>query len=297
MQAKELKAASGTDMNFFKGMIHSGHLYSGLFWVCVPIATIILVWRRRAFIANDTNGKKQLQWFLILLTLVFPLFFYTLVNYVSDWIIFPWYLYALPMALLSAFMLIEQNLITPRFSPTLIKVAQYGLFSAMCLYVIARGIYYSSFDPSRGKMIGQRAIYYHAEKVREFSDKHPGVYAMGNCAGMTEFVIQKPVIQLEGLAADAQMITHIKNQDSLNGVLKEYGVDYLITSTEGTIEQKNGCYIDTEPGHDEAGSHSCAMTGIFCTSPLIDAYTKDNNYHTYIFPVSQKAITQAAATP
>ncbi len=291
MQAKELKAISGSDMNFFKGMVHSGHFYSGLFWICVPLSLIILLWHRKQFGANE-GAKKQLQWFLILLTFVFPLLFYALVNYASDWIIFPWYLYALPMALFGAFMIIERYIITPRLSPTLQKVGQIGLFSAICIYVVARGVYYSSFDPARGKVIGGRAIYYHAEKVREFSDKHPGVYAMGNCAGLTAFIIQKPVIQLEGLAADTRMITHIKNQDSLNNVLAEYGVDYLITSTEGAIPQKNDCYIDTEPGHDEAGSHSCAMTGTFCTKPLIDVFTKDNNYHTYIFPVSKQAIAQ-----
>ncbi|HET7152211.1 MAG TPA: hypothetical protein VFJ29_00455, partial [Candidatus Kapabacteria bacterium] len=76
---------------------------------------------------------------------------------------------------------------------------------------------------------------------------------------------------------------------------EEYGVDYLIVATsEGDLQKKDSCYLDMEPHTQQAGEHSCTMKGSFCVKPIYKFFTSVDEHYTYIFPVSQQAIAQAA---
>ncbi|HEY5376212.1 MAG TPA: hypothetical protein VIK01_21170 [Polyangiaceae bacterium] len=69
--------------------------------------------------------------------------------------------------------------------------------------------------------------------------------------------------------ADNTMLKHIQHGDSLNSVLAEYGVDYLIVSAaEHPPQLHDGCYEVVAPNPDQAGS-SPLMRGKFCAEPMM----------------------------
>jgi hypothetical protein len=118
---------------------------------------------------------------------------------------------------------------------------------------------------------------------------------MGDRGALTGFLLPCPMLQLEGIVGDASMLAHIENQDCLNAVLADYGVDYLLVSERGGLHCANGCYAIAEPHIDQAGMHSCVMRAVMPSSPSCDIYTPDDEYHTYIFPVSERAIASRQA--
>ena len=74
------------------------------------------------------------------------------------------------------------------------------------------------------------SVYAHALKLQAFTNQHPGRYAMGGRAGLTANIINKPVLQLEGLIADQRLVDSIKKHADLDAVLRSYGIHYLIES-------------------------------------------------------------------
>lgn len=141
------------------------------------------------------------------------------------------------------------------------------------------------------------SFYHHAKRIVAETGSLDGIFAMGDRAGMTAFAMHKPIVQLEGLAADRAMVEHIRRQDELGGVLGGYGVDYLIVMVNAPLERQGSCYRVMAPHPRQAGLTSPRMTGIFCDPPVVEFHTTDGNAgleaYTYIFPVSARARRQA----
>ncbi len=96
-----------------------------------------------------------------------------------------------------------------------------------------------------------------------------GLFSMGAIAGVAAYVIDKPVLQLEGLVADPALIRHLRDQDPLASVLADYGVDYLIVSfAYEEPPQHDGCYVITQPNAVWAGKRSLKMRGEICSEPV-----------------------------
>jgi hypothetical protein len=92
---------------------------------------------------------------------------------------------------------------------------------------------------------------------------------MGAIGGIATYVLDKPVFQLEGIVSDHKLVGHIRRQDPLDAVLREYGVDYLIVSVQaGGLPTRDGCYIVTQPHPDWAGHRSAKMRGAICSEPI-----------------------------
>jgi len=141
-----------------------------------------------------------------------------------------------------------------------------------------------------------------AHQVADGMLGHEGRVAMGDKAGITSFLLQRPVVQLEGLVADNLMLRHIQRRDSLNSVLAEYGVDYLVVSLAETRPiRRNGCYEVVAPNPDQAGS-SPVMTGRFCSEPIIHFETPASPHswwhslalETFVFDVQKEGALSAS---
>lgn len=76
----------------------------------------------------------------------------------------------------------------------------------------------------------------------QFSDNK--IFAMGDMAGKTSYLLNKKLIQLEGLVSGKNMINNIKSERNLCSVLKEYKVDVYLASR---IERKDSVINLREP--------------------------------------------------
>ena len=115
---------------------------------------------------------------------------------------------------------------------------------------------------------------------------HDGLFAMGAIGGVATYVLDKPVLQVEGIVADGRMVGHIRREHPLGDVLREYnGADYLIvTLAQVRSVLRNGCYLVTQPNAEWAGERSAKMSGEICAEPIKHFFTPAGTNPWSIFP-------------
>ncbi len=86
---------------------------------------------------------------------------------------------------------------------------------------------------------------------------------MGDVAGTPGYLLDQPMIQLEGLVMDESFLKLLRSQTPLVQVLRDYKVDYYI-ALNPVIH--GSCEIASEPAR--AGAGSPHMLGTFCDPPL-----------------------------
>ncbi len=227
--------------------------------------------------------------FICFIVLSYPVLYYLAVLYGSDWALNRWYFYPLPFCFFIASGLFS-NIHIPRLrEPHGLLLYRIGfIVIAICIlvftvsFVLRDTVYFK---------VGTNSIYANAKRLLPFVQMHPGIYAMGDQAGLTAYILKVPLIQLEGLAADFTMNEHIKNQDNLMRVLQEYHINYLIETSDNTgLEKKNNCYLIEEPHSGQAGALSKKMNGAICSEPVYQQ-TSLNQYgyelQTYIFDMKK----------
>jgi len=115
------------------------------------------------------------------------------------------------------------------------------------------------------RLPAQNTIYEAALRIADFADEHPGTYAMGDRAGLVGFLLEDPVIQLEGLVMDRKFLQNISARRDLVDVLEEYEVDYYIATNPTPVA---GRYEECEPS--QAGPNSPVMRGSFGLPPVYE---------------------------
>jgi hypothetical protein len=199
--------------------------------------------------------------------IAFPVLFAVLNAVKSDWHVFVWYDYPVIAGLLSASALIViwgENLLE---NGRLALVTSAALLAAAALVPVRGALYFARRGVAWAD--GDNTLLPMARAVAQGLQGHPGRIAMGDKAGITTFLLHRPVVQLEGLVADSALLRHIQRGDSLNAMLAEYGVDYLIVSAaEHPPRLHDGCYDVVAPNPDQAGS-SPLMRGKFCAEPMM----------------------------
>ncbi len=124
-------------------------------------------------------------------------------------------------------------------------------------------------------------MYWAAEDLHSFAQTHPGVYAMGDRAGLVGNLVDQPLVQLEGLVMDKEFLTNLRQQRELRGVLRSYGVRYYVASNPRRV---GNCFHATESM--KAGPTAPVMQGDFCSVPLVHFF--HNGYDTYVFDMKQE---------
>jgi hypothetical protein len=168
----------------------------------------------------------------------------------SDWPLWYWYFYPLILASMGALATLAVHYPLPQKIWTGIAVS---ITVVVCGYTIA---YNLSRPPKKNPVLLA------ARDVASFAQTHPGIYAMGDRGGTVGYLLPSPLIQLEGLTMDPAYLRRLRTQPSLQSMLREYRVQYYI-STDATFE--NGCYITREPS--QSGPDSASMRGALCQSP------------------------------
>jgi len=252
------------------------------------VAALLVLWRSRT---RGQDGLRPEALFAAAVILAFTGVFYV-ANALNGWIYFGWYAYPLTAALVASYVLLGE-VVAPRLPAGWRPRAAAGVVVLATVLALAgggrafaiRGPLWSVNDNGLLAMSVELA-----EKMRE---RH-GVFAMGAIGGFATYLLQKPVVQLEGLIADRAMVEHVRHQDELGAVLRGYGVDYLVVSLhKATLDQEGGCYRITQPNAEWSGHRVARMSGDLCAEPIahfttdlpVRPWSSFSTLETYVFDV------------
>jgi hypothetical protein len=201
--------------------------------------------------------------FVASVALVFAFLFFAL-NALSGWVFFGWYEYPLPAAALSALVMIAA-----RWGKRLpdARLAVLGLAFIVAANPVLAARYFTRHGPrwtvADNTLLAMSHDLAHRMRARQ------GLSAMGAIAGMASYVLDRPFFQVEGLVADHKLIEHLRRQDPLVDVLREYGADYLIVSfTRPPARTASGCYLVAQPEEVWSGPRTRKMRGQICAEPV-----------------------------
>lgn len=264
--------------------LHRGHAmsvllpasFSGTSKVLVEAAlatgVLAIALRERLF------SREKVFLFAVLVT---PFLFYGLEMLISDWPVWNWYFYALRFSatgtLLLAIAMLDRWLPSSggkRVRTISASPLSAGVLCVLTLAVLLRAHY---------KVDHWMTEIQHAAGVLDtFAETHPGVYAMGDRAGMFAITTPNPVLQTEGLVMDRAYLQHIKAQDDLRSVLAGYGVNYFVAfvfKSNFRNQFVKGCFRAMEPSI--AGPSALRMRSTFCGPPLFQFPGFDGRYVVY----------------
>ncbi len=189
---------------------------------------------------------------------------------ISDWKLWPWYMYATRYAFFASLVVVAVLLRsvcihTRWIAPALLVCA---------LLALARTRY--KIDPA------MMDIEKESEQLNAFASTHPGRYAMGDRAGMFGFRSASPLLQAEGLMMDRAYLQHIRDEDDLRSTLARYGTKYYIAyvfDTDATRKLRDGCFAAEEPSN--AGRYALRMRSTLCDPPVYTLKANDGMYLVY----------------
>jgi hypothetical protein len=193
----------------------------------------------------------------------------------SPWPIWSWYYYMVAFAFpFSLYVLYDcsSRWISERI---LLPVITLGLVATATFFIGGATWRAAAWGPDKAP------IAITGELIAKYSAEHPGIYGMGDRAGLTGYLNDQAIVQLEGLVAGKQMIDFIRSDTDLLDVLRFYGVTYYI----GTNLKKDaeGCWLAVEPAMPPSNVHR--MRSSICTEP--DVHFGVENFDTVIFRVAQ----------
>lgn len=276
--AKRLITTPGFSIAYARG-IAFGTMYGTTIGFMLPLGVLAwlgLVWKDR--------GSQPYARFVCGLTLVYTFIFFGL-NALSGWIVFGWYAFPLVPATIVAIVCIVQ-----RWGS--ICSAKHSVAIATLVLAVApaqAAVYYVQHGPF-GTIADNTLVSMSYDLKDHLKGRH-GLFAMGAIAGIATFVLDEPVLQLEGIVSDRQMVDHVRQEHDLGDVLREYGADYLIVSLASVRAQpRDGCYLVTQPHDEWAGTRTAKMRGEICSEPVEHFFTPSGSSPWAIFPTIETLV-------
>lgn len=183
-------------------------------------------------------------------SLLFPFAYLALLSLRSDWPLWGWYLYCLRIALCVSFIVLCS------WQPLGRKIQKNGTtYALLAAFLLSLFVWrWPAQDPT---------ITAAAQDLAQFSETHPGIYAMGDRAGITGYLLSNPLVQTEGLTMDRPFLNQIRSQRPLRQVLADYNARYYVASL---VSPTTACFHASEPA--QAGPESPHMEDEFCGPPV-----------------------------
>lgn len=248
--AKQLKQGSSPSLNPLRIM----HLNSPgylLVFLPIPLALLLLPWAAKHL--------TRLQQAVYGAVLIFPFIYFSILSLRSDWPSWGWYLYSLRTGVCVSFLIfccvpairhfLQRNAVT------------YGLLTVFLLGWLTWK--WPSQTPE---------LYAASIDLGNFSNTHPGIYAMGDRSGSAGYLISSPLIQTEGLMMDRNYLNELRSGHPLRQVLADYHVRYYVGSSTTPVQ---GCFQAVEPS--QAGPASPHLTDNLCEKPVA-TFVHDGRY-------------------
>jgi hypothetical protein len=212
---------------------------------------------------------------VLLAPLIYPVLFFAYYLLSSDWPFWLWYFYPLAVSSSFGYIFIENQMLGA--SPFLSRLYRHSTTVLAIGLLLLAGMKFSTI-PDR---FVPNPILEAATWVQEFSSEHPGIYAMGDRAGAVSILLDEPLIQLEGLVADNELVNSIQEHRDLLDVLNDYSVDYYIATNP---EYRAGCWEFQEP--QISGTSAPRMRGSLCEDPVFTFVATLDDVTTMIFKIS-----------
>jgi hypothetical protein len=248
------------------------YLTSGLVPALISLLAILVYARTR---------PRERSWAAVhLALLLFPFALLAAQCLVSDWILWPWYLYALIPAAISAL----AALVRAGLPATQEKSSPLGLgaVAAIAVVIVADPAVALLHGPQSGEARLEYGMADASRAVADFAARHDGLFAMGDRAGRVGFLVPNRVIQLEGLVGAPDLLHAIAARANLLDVLRARGVRYYIGTR---MDESAGCFLGEEPKIMQSGAASPRMTGRFCSAPVL-RHVDNRGVVTMIFDVA-----------
>ncbi|MBV8965817.1 MAG: hypothetical protein JO191_06525, partial [Mycobacteriaceae bacterium] len=199
-----------------------------------------------------------------------PLLQFVAQAFMSGWGLYPWYFYFDFMAVGLAAALVVARLAQVTGRPIVAAAAVMAVIVAFPL----------SFS---GGVRPNRDIAQVARRLQAFSSDHPGVYAMGDAAGTPAWMIDQPVVHLEGLMMSQAFVDRIRQRQPLEQVFRDYHVDYYVAVRPSGVDT-NGCLEFVEPSPSQSSVRAPHLTMSICQSPVA-VIGVDDHYYVRIYRV------------
>lgn len=175
--------------------------------------------------------------------------FFLVHSSLSDWMLWFWYLYPIVPAI---------ALSGPPVLESIGRVGRVLVTAAFILVLIPFVIVHIRSGPVFMPLLQPLA-----KEVADLTKARPGVYSMGDRAGMAAYFSHVPILQTEGLVMDRAYLENIRQEKDLIEVLQAYGVRYYLTFEP---KREGSCWVVEEPAR--AGPDSPKMRGRFCQDPI-----------------------------
>ena len=219
----------------------------------------------------------------LLALLLFPFAYAVTLSMLSDWPVWEWYLYPLIGAGLAAAVLLTAAMNDQR--ERAFYWLRWPLLALLFLVwiVVCRAQWINS--TRRNALVFSN--YLGGADIARFANSHPGIYGMGDRAGIPAYLYSGPMVQLEGLVMDKTLLNDIRTQRPLSDVLRDYNVRYYVGVN---LAQHGNCWHAIEP--IEAGPDAPHMQGDFCMPPI--AEFRQPGYDAMIFDLTSEPVHQRA---
>lgn len=210
---------------------------------------------------------------IFLAMLLFPIVHLLAVTSASNWELFLWYIYPWTISFVAAGTILFSG---PKKITSESSLTRYETIAVYCCagFLVFYGLLVEAHSSPSHNLPYQAAL-----EIKEFEKRHPGIYGMGDRAGMVGFFGSQPVVQLEGLMMDKDYLENIREEKELLEVLRKYHVRYYVSTR--AEQDKNGCWHVKEPW--QAGPDSPAMRARICETPL--AILKHQQWTNDIFEI------------
>ncbi len=253
--------------------VNVGYLMAAARWTpygttAVPVlaagvAALVLLARRRA---RGEGAPRPEALFAGGLALAFAAIFFA-ENTLNGWIYFGWYSYPFQPALVAA-LAFAGMAVAPALAEARRARAVPALVAGAMLVAAGQGAYHFAVYGPLWSVEDNGLLAMSLDLARRMQGR-PGTIGMGAIAGFATYLMDDPVVQLEGLVADRAMVEHIRHTDDLVDVLGDYKVDYLVVSLALAKMEKDGdCYTVTQPNAEWAGKRVAKMRGRICSEPI-----------------------------
>ncbi len=212
---------------------------------------------------------------------LFPALFYTVEMLVSDWKLWGWYMYAVRFSTFASILVVAILLVRvlPARAPGLLRrAAELPWLAPASLAAGCMSLIVTHYRLENTMFSIESA----AQQLSAFSQSHPGLYAMGDRAGMFGYLSPSPVLQSEGLMMDYAYLKHLRREDDLRSTLLGYGARYYavyLGPEEVGQHEQNGCFQAAEPAI--AGPDALRMRGEFCQPPVYAFHLGPGEYRVY----------------
>lgn len=269
-QVKHLKDTLIPNINVYKSLILFRPSRFFIIPTLIGMAISLLVF----FLGQYRKDKRYIP---LIIPIAFCIVYYNMLAVSSDWHLWQWYAYPFVPCLVSTAIIIFSHISGKLpVKQSLISTGFVMLSAFFLLYgIVSTHRFITKITPDNN------GIYIAAKKIAMFAQQYPGVYAMGDRAGMPGYLMDSPLIQLEGLVMDTAFSKNIVESRNLNDVLEEYDVNYYVSSSFETGEDG---YLFVEPA--QAKHSKFTMKGSLNQKPILE-FTSPPGIRTAIFKIKE----------